>query len=385
MTECYKGREQTQAKHFILRRYLQTLTFKLLEGGLPELTYVDGFSGPWKSRTPDYSDTSFMIAIGVLKDAHQKYREKGTPKVIKCFFVEADPDAYKQLQEAVAKYHDPANGFHVATFEGRFEDAVPHIMRFIGRSFSLVFIDPTGWTGYSYQAIAPILRHVPGEVLINLMYDHINRFAACNDPTIIETLDPILGGPNWASRLDPALPRGPAVEKLFRSVLKAEGNFDYVLSTRIDKSTADRPHFFIVYGTRSTHGVKTFRDVEYPALRGHEKRRVEAKQQKKTDKTGQANMFAGIEMPDECAIDWIVKASREEAEKWVPSFLAAHGTVTFDKLWVAMLQEFMLRVTDAKDICVRLATRGVIVDTWSGDGKRKPHDHHLIALAGGAA
>ena len=44
MTEPYKGREQTEAKHIILRCYLQTLTFKLLEGGLREL--VPGIISP---------------------------------------------------------------------------------------------------------------------------------------------------------------------------------------------------------------------------------------------------------------------------------------------------------------------------------------------------
>ncbi len=33
MTNIYQGREQTEAKHFILRRYLQTLAFKTLYGG----------------------------------------------------------------------------------------------------------------------------------------------------------------------------------------------------------------------------------------------------------------------------------------------------------------------------------------------------------------
>lgn len=121
----YKGREQTEAKHFILRRYLQTLAFKLLEGGRKELAYIDGFSGPWENRTEDYSDTSFMIAINVLKDAHQRYRDKGEPKLIKCFFVEADPSAHKQLEAAVAVHHDPANGFHVATYMGNLRTLCP--------------------------------------------------------------------------------------------------------------------------------------------------------------------------------------------------------------------------------------------------------------------
>lgn len=254
-------------------------------------------------------------------------------------------------------------------------------MKFVGRSFSLVFIDPTGWTGYPYHTIAPILRHVPGEVLINFMYDHINRFAACSDPAIIKTLDPILGGPDWASRLDPNLPRGLAVEKLFRSVLQSEGGFDYVLATRIDKATEDRPHFFIAYGTRSTHGLKAFREIEYVALKGHEKRRLEAKQRKKCDKTGMSDLFAGIDMPDESTIDAIVALNRNEAKSWVGAFLEERGPVSFDDLCVAMLQEFMLRVTDAKNICISLAADGIIEDTWTSDGKRKPHECHGIALA----
>jgi three-Cys-motif partner protein len=381
MTEPYDGREQTEAKHFILRRYLQTLTFKLLEGGLRELAYVDGFSGPWESRTTDYSDTSFMIAISVLKDAHQKFRDKGTAKVIKCFFVEENLKAYKQLASAVAKHHDPVNGFHIATFQGRFEDSVAEIIKYIGRSFALVFIDPTGWTGYPYHTIAPVLRHRPSEVLINFMYDHINRFASSNDPAIIETLDPILGGANWAERLDPELSRGLAVEKLFRAVLKEEGAFEYVLSTRIYKPTANRPHFFIAYGTRKPNGLKAFRDIEHAALKGHEKRRAKAKQQKKSERTGMTDLFSAQPMPDDNSLEELVDRIRAEATSWTYAYLSDHGPMKFDDLCTAMLQEFMLRVTDVKDICVALAAEGTIVDTWAAEGKRKPHEHHRIGLA----
>ena len=70
MVDIYSGREQTQAKHFILRHYLQALAFKVLT--FKEITFVDGFSGPWNTRTDDFSDSSFMIAISVLKDAQKR-------------------------------------------------------------------------------------------------------------------------------------------------------------------------------------------------------------------------------------------------------------------------------------------------------------------------
>jgi hypothetical protein len=99
------------------------------------------------------------------------------------------------------------------------------------------------------------------------MYDFVNRFAQSDDEATIASLNPILGGPGWGNRLDPTLRRGPAVEKLFRDTLKAEGNFDYVISARIDMVTAERPHFFIAYGTKSLDGLITFRQTEYNALR----------------------------------------------------------------------------------------------------------------------
>ena len=177
---AYIDREQTQAKHFILRRYLQALAFKVLHGW--DITYVDGFSGPWESKTEDFSDTSFMIAIDVLKDAQARIlAETGKRRHISCFFSENDPAAYKQLEEAVAPHNKPNEGFEVQTFCGKFEDAVPKIQAAIGGAFPLIFIDPTGWTGYPFEKIKPIFGSAKCEVLINFMYGHISRFVTSQD------------------------------------------------------------------------------------------------------------------------------------------------------------------------------------------------------------
>jgi cytidylate kinase len=47
-----------------------------------------------------------------------------------------------------AAFHKPEDGFEIQTYCGKFEDAVSEIQTFIGSSFPLIFIDPTGWTGY---------------------------------------------------------------------------------------------------------------------------------------------------------------------------------------------------------------------------------------------
>jgi len=244
VSDPYSGREQTKAKHYILKRYLQELAFKVLT--FADITYVDGFSGPWKCQTEDFADSSFMIALEVLKDAQEKvYKATGRRRMVCCFFVEKDREAYTRLDAAVGKFKKPAEDFEVNTYCGEFEDAIPEIQTFIGRSFPLIFIDPTGWTGYSIDKLKPLCDRPKVELLINFMYDFINRAAGMSDPATVASIAPILGGSGWQDRLDTTLKQGLAVEKLFRETLAAECNFDYVVSTKIYRSTKDRPHFFM--------------------------------------------------------------------------------------------------------------------------------------------
>ena len=346
-----------------------------------EVTFVDGFSGPWESKTADFSDTSFMIAIDVLQDVQKYFREQGKEKIFKCFFVENDPEKYAQLEPSVKAHHDPINGFHVETFCGDFEDGVLEIGEFLGTSFALVFIDPKGWTGFAFDKIESVLRHEPGEVLINIMYDHMNRFINSDDPEIEASFAPILGGPKWKDHLDPTLPRGQAVLNLFRNELKMAGRFEFVTTTRIDKTTADRPHYFLAYGTRNAKGLKAFRDVEWNALRAHEGSRKAAKLGSKENKSGQWSLFSAEDLPDDGTIEAIVEENKKLAKtKLVDDLRQGGASIPFSEVWPKLMENFMLRETNVKDVCVELANEGVIEATWKTAGKRKPHDHHFIVL-----
>lgn len=377
MADPYSGREQTQAKHFILGRYLQALAFKVLT--FQDITYVDGFSGPWETKTEDFSDLSFMIAIEVLLDAQRRIRERtGISRRIRCFFSEIDPEAFAELERAVAPFHKPAEGFEIKTYCGKFEDAVSEIQTFIGRSFPLIFIDPTGWTGYPFDKIKSLFARPRCEVLINFMYAFVQRFVHSDDEDTITSLNPILGGPRWRDRLDPSLERGPAAEKLFRETLKSVGNFDFVVLTKIDKATTERPHFFITYGTKSLDGLKVFRQTEYDALRQHEKNRANARERIREERTNTPDMFAGHQATvQEATIDEIVEDQMELASADLTGALAKSGPRLFSAVLVSLLQAYMLRETNVKDICVNLAKARMIENTW-GSGNRKPRDECLI-------
>ncbi|MGO8917682.1 MAG: three-Cys-motif partner protein TcmP, partial [Stellaceae bacterium] len=346
-----------------------------------DITYVDGFSGPWQTATENFVDSSFMIALSVLLDAQKQYFERtGIRRKIRCFFSENDPQAFVQLEQAVAPYNKPAKGFEVKTYCGNFEDAVADIQTYIGNSFPLIFIDPTGWTGYPFDKIKPLFARPKCEVLINFMYAFVYRFVHSDDESTIASLEPILGGPGWRDRLDPHLDRGSATEKLFRETLKSAGNFAFVVSTKIDKVTTERPHFFIAYGTKSIEGLKAFRETEYAALREHEKNRANAKEKKREDRTNTMDLFAGYQATvQEATIDQIVEEQMTLASTELLAILSKVGALAFPSVLGCLLQPYMLREKNVKDICVALAKAGKLENTW-GTGNRKPRDEHTIML-----
>lgn len=382
MTDPYEDREQTKAKHFILKSYLQALAFKILR--FTDLTYVDGFSGPWNTKTEDFADSSFMIAVAALKDAQKKiFADTKKLRKVRCFFSESDPASFAKLQEAVAPHHKPEEEFEIKTYCGKFEDAVADIQQFVAKSFALIFIDPTGWAGYPFDKIKPLFAPRLCEVLINFMYSFVTRFIETEDEDIIGSLNPILGGPNWRARLDNSLPRGDAVLKLFRSTLKAAGNFEFVVATKIDKPTEDRPHFFMAYGTKSYSGLKTFRDIEHKALKAHAANRVSAKERKQEIRSGSKDLFADHEAKmQEASVQETAEADMLRAEPVVLEMLRHAQSLKFLNIASRIMQEFMLRESYVKDLLVKLARDDKIENTW-GDGQRKPQEGDEIKLKPG--
>ena len=181
---------------------------------------MDGFSGPWETQTEDFSDSSFMIAIDVLRDAQNRVQQQtGKRRKVRCFLVENNPQGLsRSYKAAVAPFNKPQDSFEIRTYCGDFEDTIAAVQRFIGPSFPLIFIDPTGWTGYAFDKIRPLFKPAKCEVVINFMYDFVNRAAFMSDPKTIASLDPILGGPGWeqTARFRPS-PRARGGEAVSRN------------------------------------------------------------------------------------------------------------------------------------------------------------------------
>lgn len=91
------------------------------------------------------------------------------------------------------------------------------------------------------------------------------------------------------------------------------------------------------------------------------------------------NMFGGIEAQlQESSIDQVVEDQKALAAAHLSKMLE-NGPQQFPSVVDALLQAFMLRETNVKDICVDMAKRGQIQNTW-GSGNKKPSDPTIICV-----
>lgn len=118
-------------------------------------------------------------------------------------------------------------------------------------------------------------------------------------------------------------------------------------------------------------------------MRDHARNRAAAKDRKREQKTGTADLFGDHDADvSEASIERVVARQSILAKERLLELIHASGSLPFERLVEVLLEEFMIRETDLKDICVELANTGKIERTW-GPGTRKPDTGTAIRLKGG--
>lgn len=80
-------------------------------------------------------------------------------------------------------------------------------------------------------------------------------------------------------------------------------------------------------------------------------------------------------------MDEVIEQQKQNAKPYVLQLLERHGgRMEFPILRTLILESFMLRETNVKDICVELAEAGKISASWKAGGRRKPGDDDIIIL-----
>lgn len=347
--DLYVGREQTFVKHFILEKYLERFAF-IVGTSWQSLTYVDCFSGPWNARSEELKDSSFSIALSQLRKAQRVHAQRGRRVELRCFFLEKDGAAFQRLRD----YADGIRDVTIRTRNASLEESVDEIVSFVREggptSFPFILIDPTGWSGFALDTIAPLLRLEPCEVLINFMTGHISRFLRSPDQETQGSFERLFGSGDFRERIrgmeEPQDREDAAVDEYVRSI-KRVGGYPFACSAIVLNPQKSRTHFHLVYATRNAKGIEVFKETERKAMAVQEKARAEAGRRKRLERTGQFDFISELAMQDPhysaLRDRYLAKMQRDVAHA-----LRQAGRLPYDDAWQLVLSSPLTWERDLK-------------------------------------
>lgn len=375
----YGGREQAFVKHSFLDRYLGRL-FNKIASSRSAIAYIDGFAGPWKSSTERFEDTSFGLALRQLRGAKQQARQ---PIRAIAHLVERDPLAFAELQKVVEQFPD----IEVVPHCGDFHEVLPAILAALPQdAFAFSLLDPKGWS-IDLQQVAPLLARPQSEVVINLMYDFINRFIEHPNERISDKLNKTLPGPDWREAIKGVSADAPAAREAiitgtFAAALKSIGKFRYAPTLRIRRPGHERTLYHLVYGTRSPVGLAVFRESQVKALGAEADVQSAVKSDKRESRTGMAGLFPREMEAEMDAATTFLATEKGEGTRYLLQLLQTCTLgLRWGDLWPRVLDQYAVTTSALGREVNKLRKSGrLLIPDWPSEHKQIPDDNYLIQL-----
>jgi three-Cys-motif partner protein len=368
----YQGRESTYLKHRVLTNYVAAWAHKLgsrARFGPTRLWYVDCFAGPWRASDQELRDTSVFLGLEALRAAAATWRELGHPVQLGAIFVEKDPRAFAALEKFVSQN---ADGIKAHTIHGEFGGAVEQINQLIGRDPAFLFVDPTGWKGAAMKYIAPLAKVEDRDVLINVMFNDINRFKDDPREFLREQLREFFG--LTSQDIPPGLDEDSLFD-FYRAQLRDKCHLPLVADLAIPHPTRERTWFRLAVGGHHRAIVELFRQVERKVC-GDEAGEVRAEAKQRG--VPQLALFADAKEPDQ-SYERLHQDGLAAGPNDVRAALSVRSPVQYRDLWPAILANRHILKRDLNGIVWDLHKAGELIIQGIGPRERTPKDEHLIA------
>ncbi len=373
----YHGREQSYLKHRVLQEYLALWGGKigsLSRHGDVRLWYVDCFAGPWQSNDGQLTDTSIHIGLSALEEAGRIWRENGHNVSLRAVFVEKDPKAHARLD---AYLHDRDGEVVTYALLGEFGAHVSQIAALLGDDPAFIFIDPTGFKGVAMDYIRPLLGKRVREVLVNVMFNDINRFKDDRRGFLREQMRAFFG------LSDADLPEGLSEAELlqtYRLNLKTKCELKFAADLAVPHPTKRRTWFRLVIGGKHPDVLEVFRRVEARVMGGEASSVRTAARERQTEKeTGQMSLLSGDAAPAQDP--WYVRENEADQAAVVDDLirdLRRAGRRRYRHLWPTLLEERHVTKSELARLVVAAAKIGRFAIEPSKPTRRTVDDDDML-------
>lgn len=235
--------EQTQMKHRVLASYFNVWATKL--GKYSKVNFFDchgGCGAYWSNGTPSWG-SPILVAQKAAK------LNKNLGREINILVSENNPENFQNLRAVI----DSLNlELPPRIAEVAFEDAVkdPSFIKLYSDYPSLFFIDPFGYN-LDFSVLEQIMSVSKNELLINFMFDYINRFISSPDES--QKFDRLFGCGDWRDAIPlSGFERERKIVEIFKRQLKKFSK--YVFPYRISVYDKNRTYYYIFHATDHIDG-----------------------------------------------------------------------------------------------------------------------------------
>lgn len=252
----YDMAPHTEAKHAILRRYLECW-FPIL-GRWHDVAYVDGFAGPGR-----YSGGEEGSPIIALKAASARAKAGND---VHFWFVENKPKVAARLEGEIADIQGGLPGnlrIHDVVqkdFEGGFRDIVGKLKSDYGMPPTFAFVDPFGYSDVTMRTFVDFLANPRCEVFFTFMATSVARFTKLQRGRHFETLNALFGCEDWR---DCDGKRGrkkiECLVRLYAAQLRRHGVRHVKIFDMEDKN--QYPEYSLVFATNHIKGLEVMKDA----------------------------------------------------------------------------------------------------------------------------
>jgi three-Cys-motif partner protein len=236
--------EQTKMKHKVFSEYFDK--WIKIVGSRSKLNYIDGFGGcgAYKDKNGEIYFGSPILAAEIIKD-----NKVHLGRDVNLIIIDENKDNIKNI-ESIFNYKklDIKPIFVNADFDKTINeilDKVPNIAP------TFVFIDPFGFK-IKYSTLERIMEIKKSEILMNFMYNGINRFFSLRQNEKI--MSDLFGTSEWKSLLNlKGADKENEIINLYRNQLKKISKF--VFPYRIEFPKMERTYYYLFHLTNHHKGA----------------------------------------------------------------------------------------------------------------------------------
>ncbi len=250
----------TIAKHAILQRYLKAW-LPILSYSSGRAVYIDAFAGP--GLYSNGQKGSPLIALDTLLNSTSEVRAHDFTFV----FIEKDADRCEHLDSLVTEYRRRLPHVRCEVICGAFDETMTIILDILDSSEqqlapTFLFADPFGYSHTPMSTIARFMSHPKCEVLVNFMYEDVNRFITHPNEAHSNTIDKLFGSREWRNyEWDSMAPRERerAIHDLYQHQLNIVGGAQFVRSFRMI-NRGNRTDYYLFFGTNHPKGLDKMKE-----------------------------------------------------------------------------------------------------------------------------